>query len=114
MDGIFSAVPAPYRETVPWPTDLDVGIPLALGFEHRIDAGKPELGFPLAVRVLNVEIHGDPSHASQAGALHAREHLRLTVGIQVDDFGGVVERGVAFLVEVLPFGRLELAAGGGQ
>ena len=38
----------------------------------------------------------------QAGALHAREHLRLTVGIQVDDFGGVVERGVALLVEVLP------------
>src|SRR6266705_3374894 len=63
VDGVCPSIPAPHRETGSWPTDLDVGISLVLGFEHRIDAGKPELGLPLAVRVLNVEIHGDTSHA---------------------------------------------------
>jgi hypothetical protein len=102
LDGVRPSIPAPHRETGPWPTDLDVRIPLVLGCEHRIDAGKPELGLPLAVHILNVEIHEDPSHAPQAGTLHAREHLGLAVGIQIHDFGGVVERGVALLVEVLP------------
>src|SRR6266702_2079061 len=51
VDGVCPSIPAPHRETGSWPTDLDVGISLVLGFEHRIDAGKPELGLPLAVRV---------------------------------------------------------------
>ena len=62
VDAVCLSVPAPHWKTIPMATDFDVGVAFALCLEYSIDTGKPELRFPLAILVLDIQIHVDTCH----------------------------------------------------